>query len=243
MNETELFELVRKGDKKAKEKIVSDNMGLVYSVAKRYIGRGYELEDLKQIGCIGLLKAVERFDLSFEVKFSTYAIPLIQGEIKRFLRDNGMIKVSRIIKQNGYRIGLAKEKLLTEFGREPTINELAQETGIEVNDIILAQEANREIESLQQVIYGKDGSEMYLSDKIIDDGCELDAENLMNRLLIQQAMHGLTERETKIIRLRYFEDRTQMEVAATLGISQVQVSRLEKRILKNMKENLDMKSN
>lgn len=243
MNEKELFKLARDGDLHAKEKIVSENMGLVWSIARRFIGRGYELEDISQIGCIGLLKAIERFDFSFEVKFSTYAVPLIQGEIKRFLRDNGMIKVSRILKQNGYYINQAKERFMEKYNKEPTIEEIAEETGLSVEDIVMAQEANREIESLQQTVLGKDGNEMCLADKITDENSLKTSEKLLNEIMIEQAMARLTEREKYIIHLRYFEDQTQMEVAATLGISQVQVSRLEKKILKEMRENLDIKSN
>jgi len=162
MNEMELFELAKKGDKAAKEKIVSDNTGLVWSIARRFMGRGYDLEEIYQIGCIGLLKAIERFDKEFQVKFSTYAVPLISGEIKRFLRDNGMIKVSRILKQNGYVISQAREKLSIIYGREATLEELCVETGFSSEEIVMATEANREIESIHQTVYGNDGNEMLL---------------------------------------------------------------------------------
>ncbi|MBE5947209.1 MAG: SigB/SigF/SigG family RNA polymerase sigma factor [Lachnospiraceae bacterium] len=244
MNEVELFELAKKGDKAAKEKIVSDNTGLVWSIARRFIGRGYDLEEIYQIGCIGLLKAIDRFDDAYEVKFSTYAVPLISGEIKRFLRDNGMIKVSRILKQNGYVISQAREKLSLIFGREATIHELSKETGLCVEEIVMATEANREIESIYQTVYGHDGNEMYLMDKIEDEyESEYMAESLINRLMIEQAMAGLDERQHKLIEMRYFQNKTQSEVAATLGLSQVQVSRLEKKLLNLMRNNIDKKSN
>lgn len=233
------------GSKAAKEKIVSDNTGLVWSIARRYVNRGYDLEELYQIGCIGLLKACDRFESRYGVQFSTYAVPLIAGEIKRFLRDNGAIKVSRILKQNGYQISKAKEALLHKYGREATLDELADYTGLCVEDIVMATEANREVESIQQTICGKDGTQVSLVERLVDEAqSEVAAENIMNRILVGQAMEKLGEMEQELIRLRFFEDRTQTEVAKVLGISQVQVSRLEKKILIQMRQNLDFyKSN
>lgn len=218
------------GSKAAKEKIVSDNTGLVWSIARRFVNRGYDLEELYQIGCIGLLKACDRFESRYGVQFSTYAVPLIAGEIKRFLRDNGAIKVSRILKQNGYQISKAKEALLHKYGREATLDELADYTGLCVEDIVMATEANREVESIQQTICGKDGTQVSLVERLVDEAqSEVAAENIMNRILVGQAMEKLGEMEQELIRLRFFEDRTQTEVAKVLGISQVQVSRLEKK--------------
>ena len=233
------------GSKAAKEKIVSDNTGLVWSVARRFVNRGYDLEELYQIGCIGLLKACDRFESRYGVQFSTYAVPLIAGEIKRFLRDNGAIKVSRILKQNGYQISKAKEALLHKYGREASLDELADYTGLCVEDIVMATEANREVESIQQTICGKDGTQVSLVERLVDEAqSEVAAENIMNRILVGQAMEKLGEMEQELIRLRFFEDRTQTEVAKVLGISQVQVSRLEKIILIQMRQNLDFyKSN
>ena len=229
------------GSKAAKEKIVSDNTGLVWSIARRFVNRGYDLEELYQIGCIGLLKACDRFESRYGVQFSTYAVPLIAGEIKRFLRDNGAIKVSRILKQNGYQISKAKEALLHKYGREATLDELADYTGLCVEDIVMATEANREVESIQQTICGKDGTQVSLVERLVD---EAQSENIMNRILVGQAMEKLGEMEQELIRLRFFEDKTQTEVAKVLGISQVQVSRLEKKILIQMRQNLDFyKSN
>ena len=233
------------GSKAAKEKIVSDNTGLVWSIARRFVNRGYDLEELYQIGCIGLLKACDRFESRYGVQFSTYAVPLIAGEIKRFLRDNGAIKVSRILKQNGYQISKAKEALLHKYGREATLDELADYTGLCVEDIVMATEANREVESIQQTICGKDGTQVSLVERLVDEAqSEVAAENIMNRILVGQAMEKLGEMEQELIRLRFFEDRTQTEVVKVLGISQVQVSRLEKKILIQMRQNLDFyKSN
>lgn len=233
------------GSKAAKEKIVSDNTGLVWSIARRFVNRGYDLEELYQIGCIGLLKACDRFESRYGVQFSTYAVPLIAGEIKRFLRDNGAIKVSRILKQNGYQISKAKEALLHKYGREATLDELADYTGLCVEDIVMATEANREVESIQQIICGKDGTQVSLVERLVDEAqSEVAAENIMNRILVGQAMEKLGEMEQELIRLRFFEDRTQTEVAKVLGISQVQVSRMEKKILIQMRQNLDFyKSN
>ena len=233
------------GSEAAKEKIVSDNTGLVWSIARRFVNRGYDLEELYQIGCIGLLKACDRFESRYGVQFSTYAVPLIAGEIKRFLRDNGAIKVSRILKQNGYQISKAKEALLHKYGREATLDELADYTGLCVEDIVMATEANREVESIQQTICGKDGTQVSLVERLVDEAqSEVAAENIMNRILVGQAMEKLGEMEQELIRLRFFEDRTQTEVAKVLGISQVQVSRLEKKILIQMRQNLDFyKSN
>ena len=233
------------GSKAAKEKIVSDNTGLVWSIARRFVNRGYDLEELYQIGCIGLLKACDRFESRYGVQFSTYAVPLIAGEIKRFLRDNGAIKVSRILKQNGYQISKAKEALLHKYGREATLDELADYTGLCVEDIVMATEANREVESTQQTICCKDGTQVSLVERLVDEAqSEVAAENIMSRILVGQAMEKLGEMEQELIRLRFFEDKTQTEVAKVLGISQVQVSRLEKKILIQMRQNLDFyKSN
>lgn len=228
------------GSKAAKEKIVSDNTGLVWSIARRFVNRGYDLEELYQIGCIGLLKACDRFESRYGVQFSTYAVPLIAGEIKRFLRDNGAIKVSRILKQNGYQISKAKEALLHKYGREATLDELASYTGLCVEDIVMATEANREVESIQQTICGKDGTQVSLVERLVDEAeSEVAAENILNRILVGQAMEKLGETEQELIHLRFFEDKTQTEVAKVLGISQVQVSRLEKKILIQMRQNLD----
>lgn len=240
MNEAKLFKLAQQGDKQAKEKIVSDNTGLIWSIARRYIGRGYDLDEIYQIGCIGMLKAIDRFSFSFNVQFSTYAVPLIAGEIKRFLRDNGMIKVSRILKQNGYKISVARQRLSNKLGREATLEELARETNLEIEDIVMATEANKDIESIYQTVNGKDGKESYLLDQIADSqGRESSSENIINQVMINQILSGMDEQQRSIIVMRYFQDKTQNQVAMTLGISQVQVSRIEKKVLKKMREALE----
>jgi RNA polymerase sporulation-specific sigma factor len=189
------------------------------------------------MGCIGMLKAIDRFDAEYEVMFSTYAVPLITGEIKRFLRDNGAIKVSRILRQNGYVISRARTGFVSENEREPTMEELSDITGLSQEEIVEAVEANREVESLYQSAEGKNGSEMLLLDRVEDSAQgHFFAETGLERLMIQMAMKRLDETQRNIITRRYFEDKTQTETAKTLGISQVQVSRLEKKTLEKLRE-------
>lgn len=237
MDETiRLIEAAHDGDKDARERLVTENMGLIWSIVRRFSGRGYEVEDLFQIGSIGLMKAIDKFDTSFQVKFSTYAVPMISGEIKRFLRDDGMVKVSRSIKENGWKIRRASEKLLYETGREPTIEELSRETGLFKEDIVLALEAGTEIESIYKTVYQGDGNEIFLVDKL-PEKCD-ENEHLINSLAIKQIMEELSEQERTIIELRYFQEKTQTEVAKALSVSQVQISRMEKRILLKMREKM-----
>lgn len=231
------FELIRQsqaGDKAAKEQLLMMHSGLIWNVVKRFMGRGYETEDLYQIGAIGLIRAIDKFDFDYDVKFSTYAVPLISGEIKRFLRDDGMIKVSRTLKENQWKIRRAMETLRGELGREATVEELANVLEMEPEEIMLSMEAAVEIESMEQSIYAKDGKEVALKDRLASEKNE--QEELMNHLFLQQLLEALEERERKLITLRYFENKTQTQVAELLGISQVQVSRLEKKILRRMKE-------
>lgn len=233
----QLLERSQSGDEEARETMVRNNMGLVWSIVRRFSNRGYDLEDLFQVGSIGLLKAIDKFDLSFSVKFSTYAVPLITGEIRRFLRDDGMIKVSRGLKEDGARTKAAREKLQTSLGREPTLQELSEETGIPREEIVMALEANGEVESIYRTASPADGKEICLADRLPQ---EKDShETLLNHMVLEQLLSELTETERKLIELRYFKERTQMQVAAELGISQVQVSRLEKKILLGMRKNLN----
>lgn len=237
METIELIEMAQKGDKTARDKVIQDNMGLVYSIVGRYTGRGYDSEELTQIGAIGLIKAVDKFDMSFDVKFSTYAVPLISGEIKRFLRDDGMVRVSRSIKENGWKIKRAVDELSQQLDREPSIEELAAATEIPPEDIVIALEANSEVESINKPICFSDGKEVSLEERIQE---KTDwNEQLLNRMLVEQLMMLLDETEQTLIRMRYYEDRTQREVAEQLGISQVQVSRLEKKILRNLRKAID----
>lgn len=224
----------KEGDKEAKEKLVSENTGLVWSVVRGFAGRGYELEDLFQIGCIGLMKSIERFDMAYEVKFSTYAVPLITGEIKRFLRDDGMVKVSRKLKENGYKAYRAALELSHELGRDATIEEIGKRAELPVEDVVMALEANAEVESIYKTTYQSDGKEICLIDRI--PGEKNEEEELLNHMALTQAMESLEEREKTLIKLRYFHNKTQAEIAGVLKISQVQVSRLEKKILLKMRK-------
>lgn len=222
------------GDKAARDTLFEENAGLVFSVAKRFAGRGVDLEDLIQIGSIGLIKAVDKFDLSYDVKFSTYAVPMIVGEIKRYLRDDGLLKVSRSLKENYYRVYRKREELEYSQGREPALTELAQALEMPMEELVMTMEAATEVESLQKSIYQGENSEIPLADKLAHK--ENQQEMLLNRILLEELLSHLNKRERQLICMRYFKDMTQMEIAAELGISQVQVSRLEKRILNQLKE-------
>lgn len=237
MKTIELIKMAQSGDKLARDEVIQNNMGLVYSIVSRYAGRGYDSEELSQIGAIGLIKAVDKFDMDFEVKFSTYAVPLISGEIKRFLRDDGMVKVSRSIKENGWKIKRATDRLSQELDREPSIEELAAATEIAVEDIVLALEANSEVESINKPICFSDGREVFLEEKIQEKSDW--NEDLLNRMMVEQLMKLLDEKEKKLIKMRYYEDKTQREVAECLGISQVQVSRMEKKILLGLRSHVN----
>ncbi|MDO4323966.1 MAG: SigF/SigG family RNA polymerase sporulation sigma factor [Lachnospiraceae bacterium] len=229
-----LLKRVHEGDKEAREQLVEENMGLVYTVVRRFLGRGCEQEDLVQIGCIGLLKAIDNFDTSYDVRFSTYAVPMIAGEIKRFLRDDGIIKVSRILKESAAKAFRARELLEKREGAEPTMEEISKETGISPEELVLAMEAVSDVESLSQTIYSGDGTPVLLGDRLPDRQDR--NEELLNRMLLKELLGLLEEQEQEIIRLRYFEDCTQVQVALRLGMTQVQVSRSEKRILKKLRE-------
>ena len=237
MDETrELLRLTKEGDEDAREKIVVNNMGLIWSVVKRFTNRGYDPEDLFQIGSIGLLKAVDKFDLSYDVKFSTYAVPMITGEIKRFLRDDGMIKVSRSLKENAYKIRQAMEAFSVEHQREATLEELAQKTHLAREEIVVAMEANKDVESLQQPTYQGDGSEILLMDRLTKEKDEEEA--VINHVILEESMENLSSEEKELIQYRYFEGKTQQEIAGILHISQVQVSLLEKKILRRLREQI-----
>lgn len=249
-----LIERSQAGDKEARETLIEENLGLVRHIVKRFAGRGYDMEDLFQIGCIGLMKAIDKFDLQYDVRFSTYAVPMIQGEIKRFLRDDGMVKVSRTLKENGWKIKQAGERLSQKLGREATLQELSEATGLETEDIVMALDANVEVESIYRSVYQSDGNEIYLVDQVVGGSggvgystmgqaagagsvCEdTEKEKVLNHMLLEQLLSQLEERERELISMRYFQDKTQMEVARCLGISQVQVSRMEKRILLRMRD-------
>jgi RNA polymerase sporulation-specific sigma factor len=228
-----LIEKAHGGDKAARETLVEENMGLVYTIVRRFAGRGHEMEDLVQIGSIGLIKAIDKFDMSFEVKFSTYAVPMIAGEIKRFLRDDGMIKVSRSLKETAGKACMMREILEKRNGREPTLEEISEEIGAAREDIVLAMESAAEVESLHKTIYQGDGNAIFLMDKLEEQ--RNPNEELLNHMLLSRLLEELPQEERTLIELRYFEEKTQMEVAKALGISQVQVSRYEKKILKKLR--------
>lgn len=232
----ELLRLAKEGNQDAKERVVTENLGLVWAVARRFLGRGHELEDLYQIGCIGLMKCIDKFDLSFDVKFSTYAVPMISGEIKRFLRDDGMIKVSRTLKETAYKVKRAREEIVNRTGIEPKLEEISELLEIDMEEIVASLDANVEVESIHKTIYQNDGNAIYLIDKIAD--VEDENETLLDHLVVEELMGQLEDTEEKIIKLRYFENKTQTEIAKEIGISQVQVSRMEKRILLKMRQRL-----
>lgn len=231
-----LIQRSHEGDEEAREQLVKENTGLVWCIVKRFYNRGAEAEDLFQIGNIGLLKAIDKFDLSYDVKFSTYAVPMISGEIKRFLRDDRMIKVSRSLKELAYKAYLCQEKLQEQWGRDPTITELAEQLGVEREELTMAMEASGDIESLHKPIYQKEGQEIRLMDKLPQK--EEGEDKILNHMLLKQLLEHLDKEERQLIYLRYFANQTQSQVGKEMGISQVQVSRLEKKILKNLRERL-----
>ena len=228
-----LIRLSQGGDMQAREQLITENVGLVWSMVRRFLGRGCDAEDLFQIGVIGLIKAIDKFDVTFDVKFSTYAVPMISGEMKRFLRDDGMIKVSRTLKENNMQLRASGERLAISLGRDATLEEIAQDTGMSMEEIVLAMEACTEVESLSKPINRSDGSEGTLAERIPG---ETDAtETIVNHMVMKQLLSELQEEERRLIELRYFQNKTQTEIAGLFGVSQVQISRMEKKILKRMR--------
>ncbi len=221
------------GDKAARDYLVEQNVRLVWSVVQRFINRGYDPDDLFQIGSIGLIKSIDKFDLTYDVRFSTYAVPMIIGEIQRFIRDDGTVKVSRTLKETGNKIRRAKDTLTKKLGRSPSIHELAEELDLSVEDIIHAEEASRTPQSIHETVFENDGDPITLLDQI-----PLDDSKWFEKLSLEEAIQNLSERERLIVYLRYYKDQTQSEVAERLGISQVQVSRIEKKLLQDIKDYL-----
>ena len=226
----------QQGDKEARDTVFKENAGLVYSMAKRFAGRSVEMEDIVQIGSIGLLKAIDRFDISYDVKFSTYAVPMILGEVRRYLRDNNSIRVSRSLRDTAYKALSARELLTKKNLREPTIMEIADEVGISKEEITYAMDAIQSPVSLYEPVYTDGGDPLFVMDQISDKK-NLE-ENWVEDLSLVEAMKRLPERERHIIDMRFFEGKTQTEVAQEIHISQAQVSRLEKNALKSMKSYL-----
>ena len=225
------------GDKAARDTLFEENTGLVYSVAKRFLGRGIPMEDLFQIGSIGLIKAVDHFDIRYDVKFSTYAVPMIAGEIKRFLRDDGLVKVSRSMKEICTKAYAAREYLEKNLDHEPTMEEIADKIGVGVEELVMALDSAAEVESLHKTIYQGDGNAISLMDRLCEK--KTGQEEALDRLFLGEMLDSLETEERKLLVMRYFQDCTQSQIARKLGVSQVQVSRMEKRILKKLRGNFD----
>ena len=230
----ELFPLVHGGDRAAREEFIQGNLRLVLSVVQRFANRGESADDLFQVGCIGLIKALDNFDVTQNVRFSTYAVPMIIGEIRRYLRDNNPIRVSRSLRDAAYKALQARDKLVAALGREPSVAEIARELQLPESDIVFAMEAIQDPVSLFEPVYNDGGDAIYIIDQVRDDK-HVDSQWLQN-LAVGEALKRLNAREQKILRLRFFEGRTQMEVAGEIGISQAQVSRLEKNALQHMRK-------
>lgn len=237
----ELIKLAHDGNKEARDRLVIDNTPLIWSIVKRFTGRGTENEDLFQIGTIGLIKAIDNFNTDMEVRLSTYAVPLIMGEIKRHLRDDGIIKISRQIKDNGIKVKRATDEYIKRTGEEPTVAQLSYMLGIDTDDIVMAIEAASQVESIYKPVYGNDGSEMSLLEKVMSDNDNIQSEDteknrLIDSMLLSELLKSLTREEQEIIRLRYYEELTQADIARRYKTSQVQISRMEKKILLKLKK-------
>ena len=232
----EYIKRAQQGDKESRNTLITENLGLIWSIVRRFAGRGYDPEDLFQIGSIGLMKAIDKFDLTMDVKLSTYAVPMITGEIRRFLRDDSMIKVSRSLKELAARAASVREKLEFMLGREPTVDEIAGEVGVSREELAAAMGAGSEVESIYRPSYGESDEGICLIDRLVhkDSG----NDEMLDRMVLTDLLHGLNPQERRIIFERYYEDKTQTAIANGLGISQVQVSRMEKRILKEMRRKL-----
>ncbi len=232
----ELFPLVHQGDKAARDEFIQGNLRLVLSVIQRFSGRCDCPDDLFQVGCIGLMKALDNFDVSQNVRFSTYAVPMIIGEIRRYLRDNNAIRVSRSMRDTAYKALQARDRLQSKLNREPDVTEIAQELNVSREDVVFALEAIQDPISLFEPVYNDGGDALYIMDQVKDENAKDEA--WLEDIAIKDAMHRLPDREQRILRLRFFEGRTQMEVAGEIGISQAQVSRLEKNALLHMRKSM-----
>ena len=232
MDTLTLINRAHQGDKLARDKILIENTGLIWSIVRRFLNRRHEGEDLFQIGCIGMLKAIDRFDTEFDVAFSTYAVPMIAGEIRRFIRDDGIVKISRKIKENQMKIIHQREIYINEKKQEPTIEELEKVCDLTKEEIVMAMDASRNVESIDKEMYSKDSA--YTLMDLAEDDTNIE-ETVLNKIMVQQLMDMLESKERKIINLRYFKNKTQSQVAKEMGMTQVQVSRLEKKILNSMR--------
>ncbi len=231
---TELLKKVKQGDKGARDELINGNLRLVLSVVQRFSSRGENLDDLFQIGCIGLIKSIDNFDMTQNVKFSTYAVPMIIGEIRRYLRDNDSIRVSRSIKDTAYRAMQVKEALINELDREPTVIEIAKRLGISKEEVVIALESIVDPISLYEPVYSDGGDTIYVLDQVGDKN---DDRNWLDEIALKEAIHNLNDREKRILSLRFMQGKTQMEVSNEIGISQAQVSRLEKGAISKIKGN------
>lgn len=229
-----LLKKAKEGDEVARERLINCNLRLVFNLVRRFENRGYELEDLFQIGSIGLMKAIDKFDLSYDVKFSTYAVPMIIGEIRRFLRDDNPVKVSRSLKKVAYDINRKREELTKEFGREPLISEVADSLGMDVEEVISALEAVQSPTSIHETLYQDDGDPIYLIDQLKSTKDE--EAQLFDKITLKELLIKLPEKHRKVLLLRFFRDKTQTEVAQIIGLSQVQVSRIERQALAGIRE-------
>lgn len=230
-----LLKLTKSGDYSAREQLICGNLRLVLSVIQRFTGRGENLDDLFQVGCIGLIKAIDNFDISQNVRFSTYAVPMIIGEIRRYLRDNNSIRVSRSIKDLAYKAMQIKERLTAKNQKEPTVEQIAKELGVKKQDVVIAFESVVDPISLYEPVYSDNGDTIYVLDQVGDKN---DDENWIDEIVFKESIKKLNDREKKILRLRFFDGKTQMEVSEEIGISQAQVSRLEKSALQRIKNNV-----
>lgn len=232
----ELLRRSKEGDKKAREELIAGNLRLVLSVIQKFSGRGENADDLFQVGCIGLIKAIDNFDISQNVRFSTYGVPMIIGEIRRYLRDNSAVRVSRSMRDTAYKVLQAKERLINQNQREPTVEEIAKELGIKRQDVVFAIDAIMEPVSLYEPVYTGSGDAIYVMDQVSDT--KNTDESWMEQIALSEAINKLSERERHILALRFYAGKTQMEVSAEVGISQAQVSRLEKNAINQIKKNM-----
>ncbi|SMC37001.1 RNA polymerase sporulation sigma factor SigG [Papillibacter cinnamivorans] len=230
----ELLRRTKEGDKEAREKLIAGNLRLVLSVIQKFTNRGENVDDLFQVGCIGLIKAIDNFDITQPVRFSTYGVPMIIGEIRRYLRDNSSIRVSRSMRDTAYKVLQAKERLLSEKQKEPTVEEIAKELGIEREEVVFAMDAIMDPVSLYEPVYSDGGDTICVMDQVSDS--KNTDESWLEQIALKEAIKGLGEREKHILALRFYEGKTQMEVSAEVGISQAQVSRLEKNAINQIKK-------
>lgn len=231
-----LFEKIKKGDMQARQTFIEGNLRLVLSIIQRFTGRGEQADDLFQVGCVGLIKATDNFDLNQQVKFSTYAVPMILGELRRFLRDYNSIRVSRSLRDTAYRALKVREELTRQNGQEPKLEEIARQMELPKEDVVLALDAIQDPISLYEPVFHEDGDALYVMDQIKDE--KSSHEQWLQKLSLNEAMEKLSDREQKILNLRFFQGRTQMEVSSEIGISQAQVSRIEKNALRQMRKYL-----